>query len=179
MVNREQLKDAGLRAYELGRLRSAFRAAWLLVPVAVVCALETGAGEPCACIGSLLLGAAVFFRWRDRQGVESVRDGLLAGSLPLLAGLVMARVAPNCAGAPLWSLCTAISLSIGIPAGAWLGLRAARATGGAASLLVAAGISVLAASLGCIALGVAGIAGAILGLILGATSATVIARVTG
>lgn len=178
MVNREQLRHGGLRAYELGRLRSAVRAAWLLVPVAVFCALETGAGESCACIGVLLLSAAVFFRWRNRQGAESVRNGLLAGGLPLLAGLVMARVAPSCAGAPLWSLCTAVSLAIGIPSGAWLGLRAARGAASATSWLTAAGISVLAASLGCVGLGVAGVAGAAIGLLVGAASATVVARAT-
>jgi len=95
---------------------------------------------------------------------------LLAGGLPLIAGLVMARVAPNCASAPLVSLCTAFSLGVGTPAGAWLGLRAARGTATAASWLVPAGISVLAASLGCVGLGVAGVFGAAIGLLFGAVS---------
>jgi hypothetical protein len=177
MVNREQLKQGGLRAYELGRLAVAVRAAWLLVPLAIVCALETGATESCVCVGVLLLGAAVFLRWRNRQGVDSVRYGLLAGSLPLIAGLVVARVAPGCAGAPLVSVCTAISLAVGVPSGAWLGLHLGRGTAPLSAWLAASGIAVLAASLGCIGLGLAGILGAGVGLLVGGGSALLVARV--
>ena len=176
MVSREHLRQSGLRAYELGRLRSAARASWFLVPVALLCALETGAAETCACVGTLLLAASVFFRWRSRRGTESVRDGLIAGSLPLAAGLVVARIAPNCAGAPLVSACTAVCLAIGLPAGIWLGTRAARGVATVPHVLAAAGIAALAGSLGCVGLGVAGIAGTALGLFIGSASGALAAR---
>lgn len=179
MVKREQLRSRGLRAYEFGRLRTAARAAWWLVPAAIVCAFETGAGEMCGCLGTLLLSAAIYLRWRNRQGAESVRIGLLAGALPLIVGLGVGRLAPGCAGATLFSLCTAVSVGVGLPSGVWLGVRAAGGTAGASGWLLAAGISILAASLGCVGLGVAGILGAALGLLLGAASATAVARATG
>jgi hypothetical protein len=144
--------------------------------VAVVCALVTGAGERCGCVGVLLLAAAVFLRWRNRQGAENVKSGVLAGSLPLAVGLVVARVAPSCAGAPLFSLCTAVCLGVGIPSGIWLGLRAARGAAGGSSWLTAAGISVLAASLGCVGLGLAAVVGSALGLLFGAATATAVPR---
>lgn len=168
MVNREQLRRAGLRAYEVGRLRAAGRAAWVLAPAAVVCALETGAGETCVCIGLLLLAVSTFLRWRDRRGVTAVRDGLLAGSLPLVAGLIVARVAPSCSGAPLLSPCSAVCLGIGVPSGVWLGARLAGGRAPASTWLAAGGIAVMAASLGCAGLGLAGIVGAATGLLLGA-----------
>lgn len=170
MVNREQLKRGARHAYEVGRLRAAVRAAWILVPTVFVCALETGDSETCACIGVLLLVASVFLRWRDRRGASAVRHGLLAGTLPLLLGLLVARAAPSCAEAELLSLCTALCLGIGIPSGLWLGHRLAKGTAPASVWLTASGISVLAASLGCIGLGVAGLAGAITGLALGTVS---------
>lgn len=178
MASREQLKRGGLRAYETGRLRAAARATWLLVPAALACALETGAGETCICIGALLLSASIFLRWRDRQGVIAVRDGLLAGLWPLVAGLVVARVAPSCNDAPIASVCALICLAIGLPSGAWLGERLARGTAKTSTWLAASGIAVLAASLGCAGLGAAGMAGAALGLVLGATSARALVRAT-
>lgn len=167
MVNRELLKERGLRAYELGRVRGAARAAWLLVPLATACALVTGAGEKCACLGVLLLAAAVALRWRSRQGAEGVAVGLLAGVVPLVAGLVVARMDPGCVGAPLLSPCAVLCFATGLPAGVWLGLRAARGRLDALSRTAAVVVAVLAASLGCVGLGAAGVVGAALGLMLG------------
>jgi hypothetical protein len=178
MVSRDQLRRSGLRAYEAGRLRMAARAAWLLVPVVLFCALETGAAETCACVGVLLLAASVFLRWRDRRGADSVRHGLVAGALPLFVGLVVARVVPNCADAPVFSVCTAVCLGIGLPSGVWLGRGLARKAAPASAWFGAAGIAALAASLGCVGLGLAGLTGAILGLVLGAASAGAVERGT-
>lgn len=178
MANREELRRGGLRAYELGRLRVAARAAWVLVPTVIVCALETGAGETCACIGVLLLGASIFLRWRDRRGAHSVHDGLLAGLLPLVTGLAVARWAPSCAGAPLVSVCTAVCLGVGVPSGAWLGWRVAGGGVTRGTFLGAGAIAMLAASLGCASLGLAGLLGAAAGLALGAASARMAVRIT-
>jgi hypothetical protein len=177
MVSREQLKRVGLRAYEAGRLRAAARAAWVLVPAVLFCAFATEAGETCVCIGVVLLGTSVLLRWRDRRGADAVRDGLLAGALPLVAGVVVARVAPSCADAPVASLCTAMCLGVGLPSGLWLGRRLARGSVSSASTwLAAGGIAMMAASLGCAGLGLAGLFGASAGLALGAVSATALTR---
>lgn len=176
MATREQLKRGGLRAYEAGRLRMAARAAWVLAPTVLVCALGTGRGEACVCVGALLIAGSVVLRWRDRRGVDSVRYGLLAGALPLLVGLVIARVAPDCGDARLVSVCTAACLGLGLPSGIWLGHRLARREAPISTWVAATSIATLAASLGCIGLGFAGLTGAIIGLLVGAASTQAIAR---
>ncbi len=176
MATREQLKRSGLRAYEAGRVKMAVRAAWVLVPAVLVCALETGAGETCACLGVLLLASSVFLRWRDRRGADSVRYGLVAGALPLFVGLVFARMVPNCADAPLLSACTVVCIGIGLPSGLWLGRILSRTAAPASVWLAAGGIAVLAASLGCVGLGIAGLTGAIIGMLLGTVSARAVER---
>lgn len=176
MVSREQLRIGGLRAYERGRLLSASRAAWLLVPLVAFCAWETRAGEVCVCLGALLLGASIYLRWRDRRGALSVTTGLVAGGVPLFAGLIAARLVPACADAPLLSVCTAACVALGIPSGFWIGVRTARSGAGLESALAAGGIAGLAAGLGCIGLGVAAVVGAAGGLLLGSASATLAAQ---
>ena len=176
MANREQLKRGGLRAYEAGRLRMASRAAWVLAPTVLVCALGTGRAETCACVGALLLASSVALRWWDRRGVDAVRYGLLAGGLPLVVGLAVARTMPGCADAPLISWCTAACLGFGLPSGMWLGHRLAVRDAPASVWLAATGIATLAASLGCVGLGVAGLVGAVFGLVAGTASTQLVAR---
>lgn len=170
MLSRERLREKALRAYELGRLVTPAKVAWLLVPTALVCALETRASETCLCLSVGLLGLAVFLRWRDRRGEEFVRYGLLAGLAPLFVALTVARVAPSCVGAPLFSWCTAFCAGVGLPSGAWLGVRLARGGSSFSTWLLPCTIAILAASLGCVGLGMGGIAGTAVGLFLGAAA---------
>jgi hypothetical protein len=167
MVTREELREGGMRAYERGRLRAASRVAWFLIPASILCALTTGEHQTCACLGAPLFGAALYLRWRDRQGVAAVTAGLVAGTLPLLSGLVLGRLIPDCSHAPLISLCSAMCLGVGLPSGVWLGAQAARGRFGFGGVMAAVGIAVTAASLGCVGLGAAGIVGAGLGLLFG------------
>lgn len=178
MVTREQLTARGMRAYELGRLRSASRAALYLIPVVALCAVVTNAVETCVCLGVVLLAASVWLRWRDRRGGDSANTGLVAGSIPLLAGLIAVYAIPDCADPEYFILCAAVSLSAGAASGIWLGLRIGRQQSGLVSGAFAAGIAILAASLGCIGLGVAGVVGAGVGILLGGAGAVAVARPT-
>lgn len=165
MATREMLLRHGLRAYERGRFLFALRIALVLVPLITLCALATGEAEHCACLGVLLLGLAVFMRFRSRAGAASVREGLVAGSVPLALGLLVSVIAPECAAAPLVSMCTLTCTLVGAAAGYVLVRRAPEAR--VSDVLVSVGIASLAASLGCVGLGVAGIAGATFGLAIG------------
>lgn len=176
MVNLELLRANGLRAYEVGRFRAAARAALIIVPVSVVCALATGQRETCACLGVLLLASAVFLRWRNRRGVESVATGLLAGSVPLALGALVARFAPECANAPLLSICTALCAATGIASGVIISVRTTRGHGDLVSVATASCIAMLAASMGCVGLGAAGVLGASMGLLVGASISAVRVR---
>src|SRR4051812_28306791 len=170
MVNLEQLAARGLRAYEVGRARVASRIALILVPVAAICLLESRGRQACACLAFLLLGLTIWLRWLDRRGMDTVTTGLLAGSIPLVAGLVLSRLNLRCDSAGAAPYCTAFSTLIGVSAGAVIALREARGRPRFWSWLTAATIAVLAASLGCLRLGVAGIAGVVLGIAIGSVA---------
>src|SRR5690606_1271468 len=123
--------------------------------------------EICLCIGLALLGLATFMRWHSRSAADCVRLGLLAGGIPLVAGLAMSRLAPLCAELSQSTSCSVLCFSVGVPAGLWLGFRLARNGAASWTRLAAFGTATLAASLGCLELGLGGIAGATIGLGLG------------
>jgi hypothetical protein len=176
MVTREQLASSGLRAYELGRLRAAARIAVYLVPVALLCVLETREREHCACLGVLLLAGSIWLRWRNRRGMENVTTGLLAGSVPMFASLALGRLFPMCHSAGLLSACTAVLVATGACAGIWIGLRGTRSRAELASVGVATGIALLTGSLGCIGLGMSSLFAVAAGVLLGEVSATLVLR---
>ncbi|HKY34584.1 MAG TPA: hypothetical protein VJN18_01485 [Polyangiaceae bacterium] len=156
-----------LRAYELGRLRMAVKVALIVVPIIAVCMLEPVGRETCACCGALLLAAAIWLRFRDRAGVDSVSTGLLAGGIPLAVALALTELDPGCASAGPLSYCTAFSVLIGGAAGTIVALREAAGRDCSGHWLLAATIAGLAASLGCARLGVASIAAVTFGIIVG------------
>lgn len=153
MANRDLLAIAGLRAYELGRLRRAARVALIIVPAGILCAWVTGEGESCACLAALLLGLSVYLRWRNRLGAKGVGIGLMSGVVALCLGLGVLPTIPQCANASLFSFCTGAGVMLGLMTGIWVGLQAARAALGRVEFLSAAGVAFLAASMGCVGLG--------------------------
>jgi hypothetical protein len=178
MVDLEQLTVRGRRAYELGRLRVAARAALLVLPLVLLCAFESGRGGACACLGGALLALSIGLRWASRRGGESVAVGLAAGSVPLLVGLAARRLAPWCTSAGLVPACTVACAVAGGAAGVWLGVRLARGRAGLGAWAVTGLVALLAASLGCVGLGLAA-AGAGAGLLVGGAGGALFARGTG
>ena len=168
MVNLEELTLRGLRAYEIGRLRAALRVLLVLVPAVLVCAFEDRTREPCICVGVLLLGVSVWLRWRDRSGVEAVSTGLWAGGLPLVLGLVLGRLGVHCGSEELASYCWGFSGLFGLVAGGIIVAREARQRSRSSGIAAAAAISILAATLGCLRLGIASVLAVALGTIVGA-----------
>jgi hypothetical protein len=176
MVNLEQLGVRGLRAYEAGRARAASRIALFLIPAAAVCLVESRGREACACLAAVLLGLAFWLRWRDRQSLESVTSGLLAGSIPLVAGLALERLDLPCTLAGASTFCTAFAVLVGGVAGVIIGIREIKWRGRFWSWLTAGTIAALAASLGCVRLGAVGFASVVGGIALGTVAMAVIAR---
>ncbi len=176
MVNVELLRARGLRAYETGRVRMAARVALILIPAAAVCLLDARGRPACACLSVLLLGLAVWLRWRDRRGMEAVTTGLLAGSIPLAAGLVLSRFDVHCGSAGAAFLCTAFAALLGIGAGALIAVREARQRDRFWSWFTAGTIAALAASLGCLRLGVLGVVGVAAGMAVGMTATILVRR---
>jgi hypothetical protein len=131
----------------------------LLIPASAICLLEERGRPTCACAAILLLALSVWLRWRDRRGMQLASTGLLAGSIPLLGGLLLARLGIRCDDAASARLCSAISLLAGAGAGVVIAVREARQRARLGSWLTAIVIAGLAAGLGCLRLGIAGVAG--------------------
>jgi hypothetical protein len=176
MVKPDELAARGLRAYELGRLVTAARVALVLVPLAVLCLLENTGREVCACLSVILLGSAVWLRWRDRAGWESVTTGLLASGPPLAAGIVLSRVGVTCGTSGAESFCTGMSVIIGATGGLLIAAREARFRGRITSYVTAGVIAALAAGLGCVRLGVLGVTSMVVGIAIGSALGAVFIR---
>lgn len=170
MVNLETLTAQSLRSYELGRLRMAARVAMVLAPIVAICLFEPIGRESCACCAGLLVAASVWLRFRSRVGVESVTSGLLAGAIPLAAALALARLDPGCATAGTFSYCTGFSLLMGAAAGTVVAFRERGRAPLSSQWLLAVGVALLTASLGCMRLGIASVAGVALGILIGRAS---------
>lgn len=167
MVSRDQLRIQALRAYEWGRLRTAARVAFVLVPVALLCLFENRGRAECVCVAAALLALCVWLRWRNRRGLEIVTTGLQAGSAPFLAGLVFDRLGIECGLGAASTGCTAFAALAGIAGGAFIGAQERQWQGRLWSFVTAAAIAALAASLGCIRLGGVGLVSVVAGIALG------------
>lgn len=143
------LSSRARRAYELGRLRMAAQVAVLLLPIALLCVTNTTSREECACLATLLLALVIGLRWRDRRGVDAATTGLLAGIIPLVAGLLLTRWGPGFASSLLYVACGVAGLAGGFV----LGVRAARRRAGASAWFFSAAVALVAAALGCVGLG--------------------------
>jgi hypothetical protein len=149
----------------------------LVVPIAAFCLFEARQRGMCGCMAFALLAVSVWLRWRDRRGTAIVTTGLVAGGIPLLVGLVLARLDVHCETPESAPLCTAFSALIGISAGAFIAAREARGHSRMISCVLAAAIAALGASLGCLRLGTAGALSVVLGITAGTVaSATMIRR---
>lgn len=172
MVDLERLTQRASRAYEIGRLRMAALIVIVLAPICIVCVVLSGAREECACLGALLMIAAVVLRWRSAQGVSAVTSGLVAGAVPLALGLAIAGF--KCP--PELAFACAIGCGVaGLVAGAVVGVRAVRRKMRAVDWLVSSAVALLAASVGCVGVET-GVAGVTIGLVGGVLATASIGR---
>jgi hypothetical protein len=97
-----------LRAYELSRLRAASRILWLLVPLVIFAAAVSRRTELCSCVGAVLVGTALFARWRGRMLGAALTHGVFVGSFVTVSGLSMSALMASCAEESLASVCAVI-----------------------------------------------------------------------
>jgi hypothetical protein len=162
------------RAYEHGRLRSAFQravAATAVTALALIgCPSPAGPAVCAAALGLVL----VVSLWRGGSWGRGARLGFLAGLVPCLLPAAV-RAAHACNGATCFTL-PAVCLTAGVVAGlllGWLGLRIA---GDGRFWLTAAIVALLAGSIGCLTAGLAGLAGMALGILAGAAAPVLVSR---
>jgi hypothetical protein len=161
-------------AYERGRLRTATRDAWPVLGLAAI-ALALGSRPwSVVAVASVLFVVVVLALHRGRGSARVVLHALLGGSLPMLAGLLSCKVPHGCTGAGCTSGCMVVCLVAAAIGGAFVARRCAALDREA---WVAAGlVAALTGGLGCIVVGVAGLAGLAIGLIAVAVPALVLAR---
>src|SRR5579859_7313164 len=153
-----ELKASAARAYETGRVLFAARPLLFIAPVTALATLSCEHAVYAFITGGLLAALCILLLWRGGKFGRSVWPGLFAGALPFLLPIAVRTVAHLCSP----EACVIGGLAGGIGLGVLLARRSD------VSLLAAAGVAAVTGSLGCILLGVAGLAGMAVGLVLGA-----------
>lgn len=167
-----RLQEHAQRAYERGRLRAALRVSVVIVPVAVVCAWETGAVARTLLLAAALCGLAIALRWRLRGGFATVSSGLWSGAGPVAAALAVCRFAPACPP----DLAVGVCAVAGLLSGSVIGRSLADSPHKTTQWLGAAAVAGLLASLGCLALGIGSASGAAAGIALGSLATSALLR---
>lgn len=148
----------------------------LLAPLTAVCLVERRGRAACVRLAVALVALAVWLRWRNRQGVAAVSLGLQAGSMPLLLGLALDSSGLECGLVGHSTLCTGFAALVGCTSGVWISVGERLTQRPTRSWVTASAVAMLSASLGCLRLGVVGLAGVYLGLASGLGMLTVAAR---
>jgi hypothetical protein len=178
MVDLEALARHARRAAEWGRLRTASRVAFVVVPLTLIATLVSPHPAAVAGIGVALLAVTVALGWTNAEGARAVRSGLKLGAVPMAVGLFTIAVEGWCDPDNAITLCGIGCLVAGVFAGgatAWYAVR----TQSPSRLRVWAQIGIVASlttAIGCVGLGM-GSALAVLGaMAAGAAVAWVPAR---
>jgi hypothetical protein len=169
------LQARARRSYELGRVDVALRRSLLLTPVVLL--PFTCCSDPAANLltGVLLVAAVAWCLWRGEGWRLGVAPGLAAGAVPLLAPLLLHPTGHACRGGIclMPSSCLVAGLLGGVALG-WF-IRRLRERGPAA-MLSASLVAGLTGSVGCLAYGLIGLGGMILGMAAGALPVLVVRR---
>ena len=165
MVDLDALARRARRRAEWGRARMACRIAAAIAPLAVVSAAAGADPGVCACAAVLLFVTSALLRWRSQLGVDSAHDGLLLGTLPLGAALLLGDCDVECYNASVLSGPMLACSIAGALVGIGVTLRAVRVRRHRTlrwvlTLLVAA----MTAALGCAGLGLGGVVSVLIAL---------------
>jgi hypothetical protein len=163
MVDLERLTKRARRAYELGRIRRALWVIAFIAPIGALCVLLSPRKGECLCLLVVLLAFVIGMRWHGRRAGGNASVGLIAGALPLAAGILLA-LEPSICGGPGCILGASL---VALVAGVWIAWRLRHESESLDGYLAVAGIAVLSASVGCIALGLIGVLGVVIGIALG------------
>lgn len=158
MVDLDQLAGAARSTAEWSRLRMGLRAAVVVLALAVIAIGAGGAAVPCACIGVTLATAVVALRWWSREGVDAVWLGLGMGTVPLLAAALLPACGVECAPPGKFGHAEIVCVVAGLIAGVGLACFADRGRRPWRAWMLATAIAGLTATLGCVPLGLTGLA---------------------
>lgn len=164
MVDVEALARRARRAAEWGRVRTASRVTFVVVPLTLIATLVSPNRAVIATIGVALLAVTMALGWMNAEGGRAARSGLKLGAVPMAVGLFTIAVEGWCEPDSAITLCGIGCLLAGVFAGgatAWYAVR----TQTPSRLRVWAQIGLVASlttAIGCVGLGL-GSALAVLG----------------
>ena len=163
----DPLEAAVRGAYERGRARRAFVAALPIFALAAIASrIEPRAGLALLVGVAMYVVAALFF-WRGRGLARGVLPGIAAGVLPFAAMHAARLYGHVCGGALCFTVCIPAAAIGGVAAGLLVG-RVARGSRDARSTWVSGALlAALTGSLACACVGIGGIAGLVVGLVVG------------
>jgi len=126
MVDLEALARRARRAAELGRLRSASRVAFAIVPFTLLAVAVSPNRGAIVGIAVALLAVTVGLGWLNAEGASAARSGLKLGAIPMTVGLFTIAVEGWCDPNRAVTLCGIGCLIAGVFAGgasAWYAVR--------------------------------------------------------
>ena len=173
----DALKRRARAAYERGRLWRACVEAWPVIVVVAVALAFTSRPGIVAVLGLGLTLGVIALGWYGHGWQRAIVPGLLAGSLPLVAGLGACHIPHACSGPECMRWCMPVIGIAGIAGGLYAGARlrriGARRRG---EVLVIATVATWTGAMGCFAFGFGGLLGVAAGVLLGTAPALVYAR---
>lgn len=164
------------RAYEVGRLRAAFRSTPVVLALATVSLISTHRPALSLTVGAAVLVLTVGFAHRGGIYGRAVMPGLLTGGVPMMLPILLRSDAHCCVGGGCWSVCMAACIGGGLIAGAALGLASASEKDRWTFLGASAFLSGLVGVLGCGVIGTAGIAGMVMAVMVSSLPVAAIAK---
>lgn len=165
MVDLDVLARRAQRTAAWGRARMACRIARVVAPLALVPLVGGAPLTTCMCLAVALFAVAAVLRWRNRIGVEAVRDGLLLGAVPLVAALFLRGCGVECASFGSVGEAELACVVAGAIAGLGVTWRAIRSpTPRGRRWLLTLLVASMTAALGCAGLGVGGVLAAVIAL---------------
>jgi hypothetical protein len=169
-VSEDLLIHRARRAYERGRLEAGLRTAAWVAPMVAVSLVTCGHPAATLLTGTALVTLVTLLVARGGEGSRGVRRGLVAGIAPLLLPVAVHMIGHSCHGDGPCLLFPTTCIGGGVLAGLGLCLLApGRLPRGLGGLAAAFATAFLAGSLGCVLLGLGGVAGMIAGMTVGAT----------
>jgi hypothetical protein len=171
-IDVDELRSRARVAYERGRVRAGVISALPVLALVVICVLLGGQPLATALAGLALAGLIVVAVHRGGALGHSVAPGLIAGALPLAAGLVACRIPHTCGGPGCLELCAPLCLAAGVLAGVALAVHTHR-TARPSSLAMAGAVALCTGAMGCLFVGLGGMLGMGLGFLAGSTVGSV------
>ena len=162
--------------YELGRVRAGFRLALWVIPLLVVASLGAHTHSDRLLLGAALFAICLLLGWRGQAYGRAVVPGLFAGLAPMLLPLVLRAGGHCCMSGPCWTICMVGCISGGLVAGGALGFLAARQRQPLVFLASSGALAALTGTLGCAAVGSAGVVGMLAGTLLASVPALWLGR---